>query len=93
MGAAENSQESLVGIWYTALGMPIGIVLQVSDFERFRQQMYQARTKHGDPELAGLQIRAWNEEGGNCVIVHVRPEARPSPGLLSVIELDGDIEK
>ena len=90
---AENSQEALVGIWYTALGMPIGVMLQVSDFEKFRQQMYQARAKHGDPALAALQIRAWNEEGGNCVIVQVRPEAKPSQGLLSVIDLDGDIEK
>ncbi len=43
--------------WYEALGNEHGVVIAVSDVTKAIQRLYQARTKSGDPDLAGLSIR------------------------------------
>ncbi len=57
-------------ILYQALGEPIGLLLEVSDFARARQALYRARAEAKDPDLAGLQFRASpGLDGGNLIIV------------------------
>lgn len=57
-------------ILYAALAEPIGLLVQVSDFDRARQGFYRARAEARDPDLAQLQFRASpGLEGGNLVIV------------------------
>jgi hypothetical protein len=84
-------QEQLLALLYQALAEPIGLVLEVSDPGRFKQQLYQARAKSCDPELAGLQFRMWPEaEGGNFVIVKAKctpGRASPTQDLLSELTL------
>lgn len=42
---------------YDANASQFGIVLAVDDPDRVKQALYRARSKSGEPSLAGLQIR------------------------------------
>ncbi len=65
------SQDDLRLILYSAIQQPIGLLLQVSDFEKARQRFYRARAEAQDPALADLQLRASpGLPGGNLIIVN-----------------------
>lgn len=53
---------------YEALAEPIGLVLNAPDPARARQQLYAARKRMSDPDLAVLQIRMSSFAEGNLVI-------------------------
>lgn len=42
---------------YQAMGSPLGIAVQTSDFLNARGRLYAARKQSGDPELDRLQLR------------------------------------
>ncbi len=61
-----------MSIWYQALEQPLGLVLRTSDPARARQALYAARAEAQDEALGQLQIRMWQGENGeNLVIVHL----------------------
>lgn len=59
---------TLLGILYSALAEPIGLVLRTSNTERARQRLYKARADAKDGSLAGLQIRVSPFDDGDLVI-------------------------
>lgn len=66
-----NIQDQLRAILYSALGEPIGLLLQCSDWAKARQALYRARAEAQDPQLDSLQFRASpGLEGGNLIIVN-----------------------
>lgn len=66
-----NIQDQLKAILYQALGEPIGLLLDCSDWARARQALYRARAEAGDPQLAQLQFRASpGIPGGNLIIIN-----------------------
>ncbi len=66
-----NIQDQLRAILYQALGEPIGLLLQCSDWAKARQSLYRARAEAADPQLASLQFRASpGLAGGNLIIVN-----------------------
>lgn len=79
MGKAVNTQD-LKLILYQALGEPIGLLLQCSDWGKARQALYRARADAQDPALAGLQFRASpGLDGGNLIIVNQKVQlAQPT---------------
>jgi hypothetical protein len=52
-----NSEPNWLELMYEALASEFGIVIAVDDPERVKQALYRARSKSGEPSLAGLQIR------------------------------------
>lgn len=42
---------------YQAMGTPLGIAVQTSDFLNARARLYAARAQSGDPDLSRLQLR------------------------------------
>lgn len=76
------SVQDLQLILYQALGEPIGLLVQTSDFPRARAAFYRARAEAHDPDLDQLQLRASpGLEGGDLIIVNrkVLVGAGPKP--------------
>lgn len=60
-----------IGVWELARRERMGLLLQVSDVVKARAELYAARTRAMDPELAPFQIRASPIPEGNLLIVRV----------------------
>lgn len=75
---------------YQALAEPVGVLLQTEDPTRARQLIYQTRAALKDPELARLQIRVVELQGGNIVIVkgHHFPTPEHQPLALAPTQLN-----
>lgn len=50
------SEHECLELWYKARDRRIGIVVETSDPERFRQRMYQVRRAAADETLEGLML-------------------------------------
>lgn len=76
-----NQSDQLRAILYQALGEPIGLLVQCSDWARARQAFYRARAEAGDPDLASLQFRhSPGLDGGNLIIINQKVQAAlPAP--------------
>lgn len=70
------AQGNELELLYQAAGTTLGIVISVSDFEKARQKLYQAKVKAADPELNCLQFRRspfepetelWIVKGGTSI--------------------------
>jgi hypothetical protein len=83
----------LLELLYEALVEPIGLTVATPDWDKLRQQLYQARVKARDPALAGLIFRASPFVGAELIIVHSRPDMqRASPHKASDDKLSlGDL--
>lgn len=56
-------------LWYSALGEPIGLLLQTADPIRARQALYRARVEAADQDLAQVQVRLSRVPGGNLLLI------------------------
>ncbi len=61
-------------ILYQAMGTPLGVAYQVSDFTNAQSRLYKARADSGDPELSRLQIRRSLAGEDNVVWIVKGPE-------------------
>jgi hypothetical protein len=75
-------EQQLCLLLYQALAEPIGLAIQTSDPNRLRMQLYNARAKARDPDLAILQFRLSPFEGCDLVIVKTRPEFKTQASLV-----------
>lgn len=59
-----------LGVLYSALAEPTGLLLRVSDFDQARAKFYRVRAKAGDSALDELEFRR-GLEPGTLMLVHV----------------------
>ena len=65
-----SQSEKMTMVLYAALAEPVGLLLEVSDFDQARQALYRARAEAKDEDLNQLQFRASpGLSGGNLIIV------------------------
>lgn len=75
-----SSLSTEVELLYHAMGTPLGIAVQVSDFTNGQSRLYRARNETGDPELSRLQIRRSLAGEDNVIWIVKGPEKAPANG-------------
>ncbi len=73
-----STAAKLQAIMYEALAEPVGLLVGSLDPVAARQKFYSARSKSGDPDLARLQIRLVEIDGGPKIAL-VRSASVPEP--------------
>jgi hypothetical protein len=70
------SKDFLTQVLYDALAEPVGLLLQVDDFEGTRRGLYAARAAALDPQLSVLAIWPCDLDGGNMMVL--KPPSKAS---------------
>ena len=70
-----TSNEDFLGLLWQALGSEHGLLVQVSDLDKFRARIYSVRRESLDDRLAALHFINSPIPGGNLCIIKEAPPA------------------